>query len=276
MDVSERSWNGVALSVAEFQFDGEIILPLPYQNRARLGVILEALGGPCEARLHAHKPCPAPHMPKCMHFTPADMACWGHTKNARQVVDATLIFDFDALSEQLAMRIDADRIDMPQVRFANDRVWSLVKLLSEVVDNPDPSTQLFGDGIIAAITSQMFAAPQALPSATGKLAPWQLRRVTDYMESHFPERIELATLAAQINLSQAHFSRAFKASTGVAPYQWQLNSRLERAQCLLAGSDRSLGEIAQMTGFADTVHFGKIFRKHVGASPGAWRSARKR
>lgn len=121
---------------------------------------------------------------------------------------------------------------------------------------------------------QMFAAAYAAP--TGRLAPWQLRRVTDYMQSHFPKRIELATLAAQINLSQAHFSRAFKTSTGVAPYQWQLNARLQHAQCLLADTDVALGEIAEMTGFADTVHFGKTFRKHVGASPGAWRNAHKR
>lgn len=125
-------------------------------------------------------------------------------------------------------------------------------------------------------TQQLFATARVIPATSGGLAPWQLRRVTDYIESHFPERIELATLAAQIHLSQAHFSRAFKASTGVAPYQWQLNSRLRRAQGLLADTDVALGEIAQMTGFADPVHFGKTFRKHVGAPPGAWRSKHKR
>lgn len=114
------------------------------------------------------------------------------------------------------------------------------------------------------------------PPRPGGLAPWQLRRVTDYMETHFPDRIELATLAAQIKLSQAHFSRAFKASTGLAPYQWQLTARIRHAQCLLAASDASLGEIAQATGFADPVHFGRTFRKLVGVAPGAWRCARKR
>ncbi|MFC7518557.1 hypothetical protein ACFQUU_26445 [Herbaspirillum sp. GCM10030257] len=71
--------------------------------------------------------------------------------------------------------------------------------------------QLYGDGLVAAIASQVFAAPQGIPERCGKLAPWQLRRVTDYMECHFPDRIELVTLAALLNLSQSHISRAFKA-----------------------------------------------------------------
>lgn len=174
------------------------------------------------------------------------------------------------------MEIDSNEIDIPQQRLSDDRIWSLVKLLSDVVGNPDPSLQLYGDGIAAAVTSRIVATGQPQGFQSVGLAPWQLRRVVDYMETHFPERIELATLAAQINLSQAHFSRAFKASTGLAPYQWQLNARIERAQFMLAASDASLAEIALATGFADTVHFGRTFRKLVGVAPGAWRCERKR
>ena len=94
--------------------------------------------------------------------------------------------------------------------------------------------------------------------------------------THLPHRIELETLAGLVNLSQAHFSRAFKISTGLAPYQWQLDARIRRAQQLLSASDATLGEIAHAMGFADPVHFGRTFRKMIGASPGAWRSEHKR
>jgi AraC-like DNA-binding protein len=275
LEVSERTWNGVQLSVAVFQCKGEVIVPLPQQDKARLGVILEESGGRCEARFHPNTPCPIGHMPRYLHFSPADQEVWGHT-NARRVIDATLAFDFDALSEALAMRFDPTRVSVPLARFSDDRIWTLVKLLSEAVNNPDPSSQLYGDGLVAAIASQTFAAPLAVPDRTGKLAPWQLRRVIDYMEDNFPNRIELETLAAQLNLSQAHFSRAFKASTGLAPYQWQLDARIKRAQHLLCATSASLEEVAQATGFADTVHFGHTFRKIAGMAPGAWRSQRKR
>ena len=171
------------------------------------------------------------------------------------------------------MHIDADMTDTPQARFANDKVWSLVQLLSEAIDNADPSMQSYGDSVAA---TQIAVAPHAQPAQSGGLAPWQLRRVVDYLEAHFPRRIELATLAAQIHLSQAHFSRAFKASTGMAPYQWQLNARIRRAQRMLTESDASLADIALATGFADTVHFGRTFRKLVDVAPGAWRCECKR
>jgi len=172
------------------------------------------------------------------------------------------------------MQIDATTTDTPQARFANDKVWSLVQLLSETIDHAEPSMQQDGDSVVAA--AQITVAPQALSGQTGGLAPWQLRRVVDYLEAHFPRRIELATLAAQIHLSQAHFSRAFKASTGMAPYQWQLNARIRRAQRMLTESDASLADIALATGFADTVHFGRTFRKLVDVAPGAWRCECKR
>lgn len=275
LEVSERSWNGVQLSLAAFQCRGEVTLLLPHQDKARLGVILEEVGGVCEARFHPHRPCPLGHTPRYLHFSPAEQEVWGHT-NARRAVDATLAFDFDMLGERLAMRFDPNRINVPLARFSNDRIWTLVKLLSEAIDNPDPSMQLYGDGLVAAIASQIFTAAHDIPDRSGKLAPWQLRRVTEYMESHFPDRIELETLAAQIHLSQAHFSRAFKASTGLAPYQWQLDARVKRAQQLLSATDVSLEEIAQATGFADAVHFGRTFRKIAGMAPGAWRKERKR
>lgn len=76
-------------------------------------------------------------------------------------------------------------------------------------------------------------------------------------------------------LSQSHFSRAFKASTGMAPYRWQLDARIRRAQALLLDTRASLDEVAEATGFADAVHFGRTFRKLTGATPAAWRRDRK-
>lgn len=271
-----RAWSGVQLVVTGYDCDGEGTSILPHRDHARLSVVLEEHGGACEPRLQPHRPCPVQHVPRHMYFAPAGMEIWGHTKYARRVVDAVLVFDLDVLSERLETTLDPDRIGVPRLRFANDRIWNLVKLLSDAVHNPDPSMHLYGDGIITAVSSQLFAAPRITEFKAGGLAPWQLRRVIDYMDANLPHRIELDTLAALVNLSQAHFSRAFKISTGLAPYQWQLDARIRRAQQLLSASDASLGEVAHATGFADPVHFGRTFRKMMGLAPGAWRTEHKR
>ena len=273
---AQRAWSGVQLVVTGYDCDGEGTSILPHRDHPRLSVVLEEHGGPCEPRFHPDRPCPVAHVPRHMYFAPAGMDIWGHTKRARRVVDAVLVFDTAILSERLETRLDPDRIGIPRLRFSNERIWRLVKLLSEAVHDPDPSTHLYGDGILTAVASQLFAPAHDARYHPGGLAPWQLRRVTEYMDANFPNRIELQALAALINLSQAHFSRAFKISTGLAPYQWQLNGRIRRAQTMLLGSDASLAEIAQATGFADTVHFGRTFRNLVGAPPGIWRSDSKR
>jgi AraC-like DNA-binding protein len=135
--------------------------------------------------------------------------------------------------------------------------------------------QFHGDGLATAITARLFVKPPESGRNLKGLAPWQLRRVIDHMEASLPQRIELAHLAAMVGLSQAHFSRAFKASTGLAPYHWQLDFRIRRAQELLIDTSASLDQVAEATGFADAVHFGRMFRKLVGATPAVWRHERK-
>jgi transcriptional regulator GlxA family with amidase domain len=57
----------------------------------------------------------------------------------------------------------------------------------------------------------------------------------------------------------------------MAPYQWQLDARIRQAQALLLDTDASLEDVAEATGFADAVHFGRTFRKLAGATPAIWR-----
>ena len=274
LSVARRAWNGVAIDVAEYHCAGRVVHPLSYKSENRLNAVLDEVGGRCEPRLREDQPCPIGYMPRHMHYAPAGLQMWGYSADARYVKDATLTFDLAALRERLAIELNADAITTPRQRFSDDRIWTLVRLLCDVVGDPDPSTQLYGDGLIAAITARLFAGPSE-PGVDAKgLSASQLQRVVAYLDAHLPKRVELAQLAALADLSQSHFSRAFKASTGMAPYRWQLDARIRRAQALLIDTSVSLEDVAEATGFADAVHFGRTFRKLTGATPAAWRRDR--
>ncbi len=105
------------------------------------------------------------------------------------------------------------------------------------------------------------------------LAPWQLKRATEFIEANCLRNIRLQEVAALTGLSQSHFSHSFKAATGMAPHEWQMNARLSRAKALLSSSDQPLTEIAAETGFADQAHFSRVFRKHVGIAPSRWKKS---
>jgi len=273
---STRRWNGVDVHLSEVHCGERIdAYHLQHEDQTRLSVVLEEVGGHCEPRLRENLPCPIAYMPRHMQFAPAGLELWGYGPDTRFVKSATVNFDLAVLNERLGTKLDATAAAVPRLRFSDDRLWTLVKLLADAIDDPDPSIQLYGDGLTAAITARLFAkSPQ--PRVDGKgLAPWQLRRVVEYLDARLPERVSLADLAALTNLSQSHFSRAFKASTGMAPYRWQLEARIRRAQGLLIDTRNSLDQVAEATGFADGAHFGRTFRNVVGATPAWWRNDRK-
>lgn len=274
-DTSGRCWNGVQVQVTEFTCGGRVLHQMPHGPETRLGVIVEEVGrGRCEPRLSANAPCPVDYKPRHMHFAPAGMELWGYTADARFVKDVSLGFDMAALCERLQIPQGSGLLDVPRLRFTDDRVWSLARLLADAVQDPDPGAQLYGDSLITAIAARLLEPPRTADKPATGLSPLQLRDAISYLDSQLPARVDLATLSALAGLSQSHYSRAFKVSTGVAPYQWQLQARIEWAKALLVGSAKSLEDVAEATGFADAVHFGRTFRKLTGATPAAWRADR--
>lgn len=109
----------------------------------------------------------------------------------------------------------------------------------------------------------------------GGLAPWQIRRVTDYIEEHLASSIRLQDLAGIARLSHSHFCRAFKESLGHPAHAYVMRRRVHRAQGLMLTTAESLSQIAALCGMADQAHFCKLFRRLVGESPNAWRRARR-
>jgi transcriptional regulator GlxA family with amidase domain len=108
----------------------------------------------------------------------------------------------------------------------------------------------------------------------GGLAPWQVRKVIHYVETHLDSPIRNEDLAAIVRLNSSHFGRAFRNSLGEPPHEYVIRRRVERAQGLMLSTDASLSEIALDCGLADQSHLTRLFRRIVGETPRAWRRAR--
>jgi AraC family transcriptional regulator len=100
----------------------------------------------------------------------------------------------------------------------------------------------------------------------GKLSSHQLKTVIDFVRSSIHVVITLEELAASIHLSVFHFSRLFKNTVGVSPYQFVLRMKIEFAKNLIK-SKQSIGDIAYSLGFTDSAHFCNAFKKLTGQSP---------
>jgi len=138
-----------------------------------------------------------------------------------------------------------------------------------------PTGQLFLDNVEAALaallaTSRSKVEPRSMIS-NGGLAPHRLRRVLEFMRSSVERQITLEGLAACVGLSQSHFLYQFRRSMNVSPQRYMLSLRIDRSKALLKGSNLSVLEIAQATGFKNAQHFATVFRRIVGVSPSYYR-----
>jgi AraC family transcriptional regulator len=105
----------------------------------------------------------------------------------------------------------------------------------------------------------------------GGLAPWQARRVRDYIEAHLSDELGLIELAKIAGLSPHHFGAAFKITVGKSPHQFAMERRIKHALELLVDEDLSIAEIAHAVGFSSHSHFTANFRRTTGLTPGQYR-----
>ncbi|HUB15066.1 MAG TPA: AraC family transcriptional regulator [Acetobacteraceae bacterium] len=103
------------------------------------------------------------------------------------------------------------------------------------------------------------------------LAPWQMRKVKEFIDSSLDATIRLRDCASVARLSASYFSHAFKATFGTTVCHYIRRRRVERAQRLMLVSNEPLSQIALACGFADQAHYCRVFRDVVGQSPNAWR-----
>jgi AraC-like DNA-binding protein len=125
------------------------------------------------------------------------------------------------------------------------------------------------------LTRPKAEAVKSMPAVMTGLAPWQLRKVTAIIASDLRRDRSISELAELVDLSKGHFSRAFRASTGLSPRQWIIHERIKLAIRQLSHTNDPLAEIAQNCGFAEQSHFTRTFTQVTGTSPGAWRRANK-
>ena len=78
-------------------------------------------------------------------------------------------------------------------------------------------------------------------------------------------------IAGELGLSVSRLQHAFKASTGLSPYQYHLQLKIQRAEEMLRGADLSVKQIAQVLQFRSVYHFSTLFKRKTGLSPSQYR-----
>jgi AraC family transcriptional regulator, transcriptional activator of pobA len=94
-----------------------------------------------------------------------------------------------------------------------------------------------------------------------------------FIERNCLRRLTLDEVAAAVGRSPAHVTSALTKATRRSAGAWILSGRLAEARRRLLHSDEMVDVIAERVGYADATHFIRMFRRHHGATPAAWRAA---
>ncbi|MEA5502923.1 AraC family transcriptional regulator [Halotia wernerae UHCC 0503] len=164
---------------------------------------------------------------------------------------------------------------LPEFRIRDPQIEAIGMMLLAELKQENSGSRLYIESLANVLAvhllRQYATAKPRLSVYEGGLPQRQLLQVLEYINEHLHQEIKLVDLAALLSMSQFHFSYLFKQAIGIAPYQYLLQQRIERAKQLLKQSDRSIMEIACMCGFNSHSHLSKQFRQLTGTTPKAYR-----
>jgi len=99
----------------------------------------------------------------------------------------------------------------------------------------------------------------------------QCTAVRRYIDLHFKEPLTLDFLAEEAHMNKYYLSHTFKREYGVSPINYMITRRLEESKYLLAETDLSMSQIAQLLGFSSLSYFSQVFRRTQSVSPMEYR-----
>ena len=90
--------------------------------------------------------------------------------------------------------------------------------------------------------------------------------------ANIDDEIAMENIAEELHVSYAWFRKAFKMYTGIAPHQYLLQLKIEKAKMLLGDHSTSIKEIAFNLNFNSAYYFSKLFKEKTGVSPARFRN----
>lgn len=136
-----------------------------------------------------------------------------------------------------------------------------------------PGYELICQDLLETVLIRLMRRPDFALSA----APTQSRgskecaAVRRYIEGHFKENISLDNLADFAHVSKYYLVHTFNREYGVSPISYLISRRIQESKHLLANTNYSLNQIAQMLGFSSPSYFSQRFRKAEGITPMEYR-----
>lgn len=163
---------------------------------------------------------------------------------------------------------------LPQTAIRDPLIYAIGTALDSELMSDAPSPRIYAESLATAMAAHIVAkySKKASIQPPGvALTKTQLRRSIEFIHNNLHNDISLEEIAAAANMSKYHFAKSFRQAVGIAPHQYVVKLRIEKARKLLLSESLSVEEIANRVGYSDKSHFAAQFLKVVGTTPHRYR-----
>jgi AraC family transcriptional regulator len=187
-----------------------------------------------------------------------------------------LFLEPDYLTQVAYEMLKVDQIQLlPQRAMHDPLIDQIGRSLTAELEANFLGNRLFVDSLTIALSIHLLRhyanVQQPLREHAEGLSHRKLQQVLEYIHEYLAEDISITEIAEQVEMSRYYFSRLFKQSIGVSPYQYVMQKRIERAKSLLRTTSLAISEIATQVGFSNQNQFTIQFRKFTDVTPGNYR-----
>lgn len=159
----------------------------------------------------------------------------------------------------------------PVVKVANPaEVLGLFLRMHELVRMPVSQARDGAATLAIHLVSRLGAEESGLRT-TAPAVPERLERARQLILERCDRPLSVREIAKASGLGYSHFRQAFRRASGVGAREFHAEARLRRAADLVANTDLSAKEIAELLGFSSQFHFSNAFKARHGLAPSLWR-----
>jgi two-component system response regulator YesN len=94
-----------------------------------------------------------------------------------------------------------------------------------------------------------------------------IKRIIEYLSSHYAENITLALLASLFHINKSYLCQLFKSQTGKNLNNYLTRIRIEKAKDLLLNPENNIYLVGNLVGFPNPSYFTQTFKNLVGSTP---------
>ncbi|KJH71737.1 AraC family transcriptional regulator [Aliterella atlantica] len=199
-----------------------------------------------------------------------------HQANWARESPFTLLFlESDRLRQIAYESVIAGVELMPQYAMPDPFIDRIGRALTAELASNQFGSRLFADSLAIALSIHLLRnysnLLQPLREYSGGLPQRKLQQAIAYINDRLTEDLSIVAIADELEMSQYHFSRLFKQSLDISPYQYVIRQRIEQAKYLLRTTALAVAAIATQVGFANQNQLTIQFRKFAGTTPSNYR-----